>query len=428
MSMHTLTQNLDRGTHHDAQAAQLKAMAAFVGAKIEPKSVKPSTLHKAAQAERGGEDEPITSGRYFSTLCESEGVAPTDAQLKAAESYWLEFLDVRLKERVRAEKVKAYARERWAIDAVMAECGINVRNAQAMLDSGVPTVSKTGSATVQKAFTSSTVQVIFPFYYSAAIQAGILASPILDKLIMEDIPVNSHTADHAAMTDNLGDHSTRESSEGARSTQVIIRATNKPVTLRHFKSKALASYESLRLERIPIFERGLMRVGQQFMISITDFGMETLVAGDANESAAETLAVSAGKNYSDVVALELLFTMGYEMEAGQLIAPKQVLGQLLNMAEFKDPLAGGRYPMHGELPTPIGHNLNRWDVTGQAGTWNTGMLMHVKPGISMIKYTEGGLLVETDRLIDAQWDMSIASTWTGFGIFDHNGTKISTGW
>lgn len=420
MSMQNLKDNVDRGTHHEAQAKQKESMNAYFAKHIAPcVAGNKKQLHATAQKMRGADDEPITAARFLTAQAEAEGVGPTDVELKACEDYWLRRLKVRPHEMIRTEKVREYARNRWTVDAMFHDAGISMRGPQ--------------QSTVQKAFTTSTTQVIFPFYYSAAIEAGILASPILDRIIMEDIPVNSHTADHATMTDNVGDRSTAVSSEGASGTEVIIRASNQPIKLLKFKSKALATYESLRLQRLPIFERGLMRVGQQFMIQITDFGMNTLVAGDGNAvggGAAGTVATGTNGTpvYADVVALEMAFTMGYEMEDGVLIAPYQSLTKLLNMAEFKDPLAGGRYQFHGEMPTPVGHELLRWDSTGNVSGWSTAQVMNCKSGLSMIKYTEGGLLVETDRIIDSQWDMSVASTWTGFGIWDRNATKVSTGW
>lgn len=419
MSMQNLKDNLDADLHKEAQAAQIRGMALEA---LKKEALLPDvagvrgSLHRTAQEYRtpGGND-PVTALHYLSSVAEKHGVAPSRQEAIDYEAFWLKKLKVRDHEEVRGEKVREYARDRWAMDAIFADAGCPVRGR--------------GAPTVGKAFSTSTVQVIFPFYYSALIQAGILASPILDRIIMEDIPVNSHTADHAEMADSTGDRSTFLSSEGAIANRVIIKALNRPVTLQKFQSAALGSYESLRLQRLPIFERGLMRVGQQFMIQITDKGMDIAIAGDgAGGGAAGTVAASASKNYSDVLALEGAFSMGYEMEDGVLIGDIAVILQLLNMAEFKDPFAGGRYAFHGEMPTPIGHPLLRWDATGNVSGWTTSRLMHIKPGLALIKYTEGGLLVETDRIINGQWELSVASTWTGFGVFDRAATKLSTGW
>jgi hypothetical protein len=139
------------------------------------------------------------------------------------------------------------------------------------------------------------------------------------------------------MTDIDGDGATTESGEGAIANEVSIVATNRVITLRKFMSKALQSYEAMRLARLPVFERTLMRVGQRFANLITDYGVEILIAGDgAGDGAAGTVAASASKNYDDILTLEFAFSMGYEMEDGLLLADKAIIKQLLGMAEFKD--------------------------------------------------------------------------------------------
>ncbi len=391
MSMNSLKQNVDRGTHHEAQAWQVARMDAL--AKMHKSAIAPCLtgskeaamgLYKAAATTRGPDDELVDSNDWLTAMAASEGVGPSDAELKEYEEHWVAELKCPPWERNRLRKVKRYARNRWTIDTLFKDAGITLpgpmRDKMPCASSPqVQTVFPMGGA---KAFVTSTTQVIFPFYYAAAIQAGILAIPLLDRLIMEDVPVNSHTADHAMMTDTTGDRVTALSSEGAYSTEIIIRATNHPVLLHKYVSKALATYESIRLQRIPIFERGLMRVGQQFMIEQTNVGIDTLVNGD-----------------------------------GTTVAP-----------------GGGAAPQNdGAFPTPVGKPIYRWDATaGDSGIdglipgWTTSSMMEVKPGIAMVKYTEGGILVETDRLIDGQWDKVVSSTWTGYGIWDRKGVVVGT--
>jgi hypothetical protein len=125
--------------------------------------------------------------------------------------------------------------------------------------------------------------------------------------------------------------------------------------------------------------------------------------------------------------MDTAFPQGYEMEDGVWIAPINSLVKILNMAEFKDPFAGWHYQNDGTYPTPIGKELRRWDNFGRVSNWANTSLMQVKAGIALVKYTEGGLLVETDRLIDGQWDMVVTSTWTGFGVWDRKACVVGTG-
>ena len=399
-------------------------------------------LYKAAATTRGPDDELVDSNDWLTAMAAAEGVGPDDAELKEYQDHWLLELKVPAWDRLRQRKVKRYARNRWTIDTLFKEAGIVLPGPMRdkMPCANSPTVQAVFPMNGSKAFVTSTTQVIFPFYYAAAIQAGILAMPLLDRLIMEDVPVNSHTADHAMMTDTAGDRVTAVSSEGAYSTEIIIRAINHPIVLHKYVSKALATYESIRLQRIPIFERGLMRVGQQFMIEQTNVGIDTLVNGDGTTvapggGAAPTYpAAAAGAPvYRDIIKLDTAFPQGYEVIDGIFVMPIDTLIKVLDMPEFKDPLAGWHYQNDGAYPTPVGKPIYRWDATaGASGIdglipgWTTGSMMEVKPGIAMVKYTEGGILVETDRLIDGQWDKVVSSTWTGYGIWDRKGVVVGT--
>ena len=451
MSLHNLRANVDRYTHHEAQEFQKAQMAAQAlarkefGVKLQKSGEggdnAKAALHKGAQRVRGPHDELVDANDWLSAQAESEGVYPEDNELKEYEDYYLRKLKVRPQDELRTRKVKRLARNRWTIDTIYQDCGFHLPGPKAARAPGgsMPTVQAVMPIGGQKgAFVTSTTQVIFPFYYAAAIQAGILAMPLIDRLIMEDIPVDSHTVDHAMMTEVTGDRLTALSSEGASGNEVIIRGDKHPITLQKFKSKALADYESVRLQRVPLFERGLMRVGQQFMIQVTESGMDTLINGDGTTTApgggaapTYTANVAGSPVYLDMVKLETKFPQGYEIEDGVLVGDVSVLQNVFNMAEFKDPLSGWHYQRDGSYPTPMGHDLYRWDAsatasgtTGGIGNYNTGSLLHVKSGIAMVKYTEGGLLVETDRLIDGQWNLVVSSTWTGYGIWDRKGVVV----
>lgn len=414
MSVHSLTRNLDRDAVKEAKLVASTNLRAKADAIAQSGK---AGFHKAAQNYRGPNDEPVSTLHWLSAQAEAEGLAPSDRELAEAESYWLKRLNVRPWEVQREEKVKAYARHRWAMEKLFEDCGAPLRGPS--------------TATVGKAFTTSTTQVIFPFAYESFIVAGILASPLVDRLAFADIPVNSHSVDHAEFNDNAGDGNFTEGGEGTRAKEVIITATNRPITLRKFLAKAKISYEAARLQRIPVFERGLMRVGQRFMIQITDCGMNTLVAGDgAGGGAATTVAATTTGSpvYADVISIYTKYSQGYEAEMGLWVAPNESIQDLLKMPEFKDPLAGRPFANQGMMPTPAGEEILRWDSTGNVSGWLTTSILNFKPDIAMVKYTEGGLMTETDRIIDGQWEDTVISQWTNFGIFDRNACIVGTNW
>jgi hypothetical protein len=78
MSMASLTANLDRGTHHEAQAAQKAAMAAFADHHVHPAVAgDKKSLHRAATIKRGPDDEPVTAAATSRRWPRARGSVPT---------------------------------------------------------------------------------------------------------------------------------------------------------------------------------------------------------------------------------------------------------------------------------------------------------------------------------------------------------------
>lgn len=409
MSMQQLRANLDADLH---KVAQRQAMLAGFAQK-HLATMDKTALHLAAQQSRGPEGEIASTVAFLAAEAEAAGVGPTEKELEREENYWLRKFKVNEeREEIRAQKVREYARHRWSLETIMADAGVKARGPM--------------PSTVQKTFTTNDTLVIFPFYWDVNIQAGILASPIIDRLIMADIPVMSGSADHAELTDTDADSGITRGGEGVAPSDAILTATNRTIKLTKLTTAAKATYESLMWARLPIFDRFMMRVGRRLMILITDLGMERLIAGDGDSAAAATLAASGGGVYNDLIDLETEFAMGYEPDI--IVAPRQGVRKILKMPEFKDPNAGLNHQMTGRMPNPLGMDLVRWDVTGRATSWATTKLVMGLQGEMMVKYTSGGILTETDRIIRGQWLDTVVTTHTDYGIWDRAACRVGTGW
>lgn len=372
--------------------------------------------YKAAADWRNKDGDKIEPLQYLAEdLKQQHGVYPSPVELAAAEGFWLRELQVQPWEPHRHESIKRYAEQNWILEKLFADQGCPVRGPQAV--------------TVEKAFTGSTTQVLFPFFYASNIVAGILAESVLPSIIAESIPIQSHTADHLEMTDTAGDRSMGLTGEGASFVQLNVKSTNRPVSLKKFGAVLNVTYEAMRLARLPLLARFLQRVGMQYQNDKTDLAIETLIAGDgAGAGAATTVATGTTGTpvYADLIKTELDFTMGYRPKT--IIATKETFIKLLAFPVFTDPLAGVLHQTRGTYPTPLGMNLVRWDYTGKATSYATTKIIMLDPSIAMVMYTEGGLLQESDRVIDGQWQQASISEWCGFGIMDRAATRTGTGW
>lgn len=418
MSMRNITHNDPLELHQEAQRK-----VAMVGFSAKQLAVMDKEhLHTAAASKRGPEGEACTTLQYFSALAAAEGVGPSDRELREAENYWLREYKVDEKSSPgRAEKIKAFARDRWAVEAVMAEHGVQCRGAH--------------PSTVHKAFTTDATLVVFPFLWDSAIERGTLAEPVIDKLIMMDVPsTNSLSADHASITDTDANAGITLSGEGVPASEGRLTYTHTTIKLTKIAYAERASREALEFSRIPMWETFLMRVGERLMIAICDLGIERLIAGDNGGAAAASTDAAGVLNtpvYTDLLASEFAFAMGYKPET--IVGTKEAMRKILAFPQYQDPdITGLQHQVSGNLPTPLGMDLTRWDYTGRATSYKTtnagDKLLMGQRSKGMIKYTNGGVRTNTSQIVRGDWTRVGADIYTDFGIWDRAAWRVLTGW
>jgi hypothetical protein len=97
---------------------------------------------------------------------------------------------------------------------------------------------------------------------------------------------------------------------------------------------------------------------------------------------------------------------------------------LYTISDFRDPLAGFRLSSTGQFnsgSTPLGAQIIRWaDSTGfyQGATAVPDWIIGIDRRFCLYEITAGGVLSESDRLIDRQLQSSTFSKWVGFKIID----------
>jgi Phage capsid family len=341
-------------------------------------------------------------------------IAPEPAELERREKRMLERFSVLPGEPHRARKVRQFAADSYAIEKYWE-------------DHGCPWFGPK-APTLEKAFTvNESLRATFPIFVDTFIQAGRLASPILDRLVQDTINVNSKTAQHSEFFDTATSPAPGvETAEGARTEQVKITWREREITLRKLGYEVLATYEALAWSRLPILARGLERVGRRFQYLVTEMGLEVLIAGDGSTptNAAGTVAGGgAATDYDDY--LDLYFAFEDEYVPDMFITSQTVIRKALTLAEFKDPLAGGAFQSQGRIPTPLGIPFERWKSKGIAGSYNNDVIVAVdSSALGLVEYTAGGILNESERLIRQGWTLNVSTVWLGFGMMDPEARKV----
>jgi len=365
-------------------------------------------FHHEVDAQRRA-DGGTTGFGCLARLAAERGLAPDGKETETRERAFLQRFGVADGESAYGERVRKYARDTWALDLALAELGLRTRGPEA--------------DALGKFFVSGAAAVLFPTFVEAEAVAGLLLTSLVPFAVAQEVTVNSHTAEHLALTDTEGDRRTSRSGEAARAATVTLRTADRTIRLEKYQAVLNASYESLRLQRLNVVRLFLQRLGTQIGVDETDDLIETAIAGDGNpgSAVADTDAeVSGTLDYDELIRLSLAFPKGYQL--GLAVVNDTHLRTILNMAEFKDPLAGFNFQRHGRLPGPLGADWHRWTSTGSAA-FSTDRILALDPRLALVQYTEQGVLTETDRLIDRQLERTVVSKWTGFGKLDYQATQ-----
>ncbi len=279
--------------------------------------------------------------------------------------------------------------------------------------------------TVEKFFHSSNDTPLFPVFLASQIIAGILASSLVPMIAATEIRINAHVAEKITISDTAADRQLRVVDEGINLPKTTIRRTEGNITLYKYGRLLEVSYESMRLMHLDIVGLFLQRMGMQIGIDETDTLIETLIAGDGTASSAVTdtdAEVSGTLDYDELIRLRLAFPIGYEMN--HVICNDTNMRTVLNMAEFKDPLAGFNFQKTGQFMDALGSQWHRWTSTGSA-SFSTDRILATDQRGACAVYREGDMLEESDQLIDRQLHQRSMSEWMGFMKLDNNATQCS---
>ncbi len=365
-------------------------------------------FHHQVDRQRAGEGGLSAFG-YLARMAEERGIGPDSREADSRELEFSKRFGVSEAHTHYGERVKAYARQTWFLDKAFQELGLRIRGPEA--------------DALGKFFTTSAGSALFPIYVESQVVAGLLLTSLVPSLVAQEVMVDSHTAEHLALTESAGDRRTTLSGEGARAATVTLRTAERSIRLSKYTAQLDATYEALRLQRLNVVSVFLQRLGTQIGVDETDDLIDVAILGDGNAGSAVTdtdAEVSGTLDYDELVRLSLSFPKGYEFRAA--VVNDARLRTILNMTEFKDPLTGFNFQATGRIPTPMGAEWLRWTSTGSAA-FSTDRILAVDNRLALVQYTEQGVLTESDRLIDRQFERTVVSKWTGFGKLDYNATQ-----
>jgi hypothetical protein len=254
---------------------------------------------------------------------------------------------------------------------------------------------------------------LFPDIVRESVVAGMKRKPVYPALIARDEPVAGSAVDVPYVTESSAEEELRSVAEGAAIPESEITYGDRIVRLDKKGRGVVASYEVIRRMSIDLLRVHLQRMGERLGRNLDARLATVLVDGDA--SADDTSAVtvntaSAGSwDYGDILSGYMKLSLDHYFSPTHLLADSSLTQTILQMTPFKDSTLFD-FAQSGTLPTPLGATLV--PLAEQPAN----KLTILDANYAVAKLTEQDLTVESDKLINQQWDRTYLTVVTDFAV------------
>lgn len=281
--------------------------------------------------------------------------------------------------------------------------------------------------TVDRFFqTDPNAKWLFPDIVRDAVLAGLKRKSAYPELIIRDEPIEGTAYDVPFVTESESDEELRGVAEGAAIPESEIIHGSRIVKLEKKGRGIIASYEAVRRMSVDMLRVHIQRIGERLGRNLDARLASVLINGDSSgptTAAATVNTATAGTwVYSDIVKGFATLTLDNYFTPTHMIANSDLTQTILNLSEFKD-TGLFDFAQTGNLPTPLGVKLV--PMADQPAD----KLTMLDAGFAAEKLTEQDVLVESDKLINQQWDRTFITVVTDFAIiYDRARVVIQSDW
>lgn len=276
-------------------------------------------------------------------------------------------------------------------------------------------VNGAGSSAVQKFFQSSDSAALFPEYVSRAVRQGMEEADALSDIVATVTKIDSLDYRSITSVPSEDEKELKDVAEGATIPQTNIHTNENLVKLNKRGRMLVASYEALKYQRLDLFTVTLKQIGAHIARQQMQDAVNTLVNGDGNNNAAEIVsAATAGTlTYADLLKL---YTKLDPYKLNTMIVSPEMLGTLMQLDEFKNPLCGINFQNSGNSGTPLGAKLVKCSAAeGVIG-------LDKSCALEMVVASD--VAVDYDKLIDRQLERAAITSTAGFAKIFADASKV----
>ncbi len=273
------------------------------------------------------------------------------------------------------------------------------------------------SDTVSKFFSTSDSSALFPEYVSRAVRQGVEEANMLPSIVATTTKINSLDYRTIASVPSEDDLELKEVAEGDAIPETAVTTQENLVHLKKRGRMLVASYEALKFQRLDLFTVTLRQIGAYIAnIQFAD-ALSVIKNGDGNENPAAVIN-SATANQLTYADLLTLYKAMHPYDMNTIIVSPDMAVKLMQLEEFKNPLAGINFQGTGSLGNPLGAKLIKSSAVADSEV----IALDKKCALEMVIASD--VSVDYDRLIDRQLERAAITQTAGFAKIFTAGSKV----
>ncbi|MCP3942210.1 MAG: hypothetical protein GY710_12090 [Desulfobacteraceae bacterium] len=265
--------------------------------------------------------------------------------------------------------------------------------------------------TVEKFYRTSDDKVLFPEFINRNLRIGIAGLGKKD-VTLEDIIATTTTIDSGVYETIKAEFANKSLdfkriAEGGAFPTVRMSVGKQSIRLGKIGIALEATYEVLRRMKLPLLSIHMQLIGKRLAKKMVAYAVYTLLNGDGNTNAAEK--VKKALDYKNLLEFDLAMD---DWEASIWFSKKNTIQSLCLIDEFKDTRLFDTAKT-GAWVTPFGNSMKKfnWKDT----TLGDKQIFQIDKSAALELVKEAGAeLVETDKVIDKQFEKTVASQVIGF--------------
>lgn len=267
--------------------------------------------------------------------------------------------------------------------------------------------------TVERFFGSDpNARWLFPDIVREAVLTGMQRKPVYPELIARDERITGTAYDVPYVQENDEGEELRSLAEGAAIPESEIAYGDRIVRLEKMGRGVIASYEVVRRMSVDMLRVHLQRMGERLGRTLDTGVASTLVYGDGTGATAPVEINTGTANtwaYPDLVKGFLKLSTDHYFTPTHMLCNADVAREILALDEIADSNLFD-FTKTGNLPTPLGVQLVPMP------DHPADKLTILDRNYAVQKLTEQDVLVESDKLINQQWERSYLTVVTNFAV------------